>query len=381
MAHQVRRVFRCVAALCLILTATREDRVVAQSAACPCTIWTPATVPANPAVSDGQPIEIGVKFRSEIDGFVTALRFYKGTANTGAHVGHLWSGGGVLLAEATFTNESTAGWQEIALAPPVAISANTTYVASYHADSGFFAFDGGFFAAAGVDSPPLHALQAGVDGANGVFLYGASGFPSAGGTNNYWVDAVLQTDLGPDTTPPVVLSVTPPPASTGVPAASTVKAAFSEAIDPASLSSSTFGVSDQAGAAIAATVSYDAGTRTATLATTAGLLTQTTYVATVSGGITGVRDRAGNALAADFVWSFTTGAATPPTDEGPGGPILVISSSSNPFSRYYAEILRAEGLNEFTARDISLVTPAILAAYDVAILGEMPLTANDVAML
>ena len=381
MVRHVHRLLFCVAALCLILVATRADRVVAQSNGCPCTIWTPSATPANAAVTDGQPIEVGVKFRSDVDGFVTALRFYKGTANLGAHVGHLWSGGGVLLAQATFTNESAAGWQEIALTPPVAITANTTYVASYHADSGFFAFDNGFFSAAGVDSPPMHALRAGVDGANGVFLYGASGFPSAGGANNYWVDAVLQTDLGPDTTPPVVLNVTPAPASTGVPLASTVTAAFSEAIDPASLTSSTFGLRDQAGAAIPATVTYDSGTRTATLATTAGLLAQTTYIATVDGGVNGVRDRAGNALASDFGWSFTTGASTPPSDEGPGGPILVISSSSNPFSRYYAEILRAEGLNEFTATDISLVTPTILAGYDVAILGEMPLTANEVAML
>jgi hypothetical protein len=313
----------------LILGATSADRVVAQSS-CPCTIWTPAATPANPAVSDGQPIEVGVKIRSDVNGFVTALRFYKGTANIGSHVGHLWSGTGVLLAEATFTNESAAGWQEIALTPPVAITANTTYVASYHADSGFFAFDGVFFSAAGVDSPPLHALQSGVDGANGVFRYGASGFPSAGSVSNYWVDVVFQTDLGPDTTPPVVLSVTPASSATGVPLATSVKAVFSEAIDPSSLTSSTYVLRDQGGAAIPATVSYNSGTRTATLATTAGLLAQTTYTATVSGGVSGVRDLAGNALASDFVWSFTTAAPTPPADEGPGGPILVVSSSSNP---------------------------------------------------
>jgi hypothetical protein len=378
---ELRRLFLFVAALCLMLVATPADRVVAQSSGCPCSIWTPAATPANAAVSDGQPIEVGVKFRSDVNGFVTALRFYKGTANIGSHIGHLWSGTGALLAEATFTNESAAGWQEVALSPPVAIAANTTYVASYHADSGFFAFDNGFFAAAGVDSPPLHALAAGVGGANGVFLYGPSGFPSGGGANNYWIDIVLQTDLGPDTTPPVVLNVTPVPNATGIPQSTSVKAIFSEAIDPSSLTTSTLVLRDQAGAAIPATVSYNAGTRTATLATTAGLLAQTLYTATVSGGVSGVKDLAGNVLASDFVWSFTTGAPTPPADEGPGGPILVISSSSNPFGRYYAEILRAEGLNEFTASDISLVTPATLAGYDVAILGEMPLTSSQVAMV
>ncbi len=48
-------------------------------------------------------------------------------------------------------------------------------------------------------------------------------------------------------------------------------------------------------------------------------------------------------------------APPPPPDEGPGGPILVISNSANPFSRYYAEILRAEGLNEFAVTDLSTV--------------------------
>ena len=166
-------------------------------------------MPANAALTDGQPIETGVKFRSDVDGFVTAIRFYKGGQNTGTHVGHLWSAAGTLLAEATFTGETASGWQEVQLSPAVAIAANTTYVASYHAESGFFAFDGGFFATAGVDAPPLHALQSGVDGPNGVFKYGPSGFPALGGSNNYWVDVVFQTDLGPDVTPPAVAAVVP----------------------------------------------------------------------------------------------------------------------------------------------------------------------------
>src|SRR5262249_26962012 len=94
----------------------------------------------------------------------------------------------------------------------------------------------------------------------------------------------------------------------------------------------------------------------------------------------GVHDLAGNAMAADRVWSFTSGTPTAPPDEGPGGPILVVSSTSNPFSRYYAEILRTEGLNEFTVSDISTVTGASLGAYDVVILGEIPLTTAQASM-
>ncbi len=59
----------------------------------------------------------------------------------------------------------------------------------------------------------------------------------------------------------------------------------------------------------------------------------------------------------------------------------MIAHASNPFSRYYAEILRCEGLNAFTVTDISLVTPAVLDAYDVAILGDGPISPADVTML
>ena len=81
-------------------------------------------------------------------------------------------------------------------------------------------------------------------------------------------------------------------------------------------------------------------------------------------------------------WSFTTVAAPPPPpNEGPGGPILVIASSGNPFSRYYAEILRAEGLNAFTVTEITNVSPALLANYDVAILGEEAVSAGQATTL
>ena len=47
-------------------------------------------------------VELGVKFTPEENGFVTGVRFYKAPANTGTHVGSLWSASGTLLASATF---------------------------------------------------------------------------------------------------------------------------------------------------------------------------------------------------------------------------------------------------------------------------------------
>ena len=38
-------------------------------------------------------------------------------------------------------------------------------------------------------------------------------------------------------------------------------------------------------------------------------------------------------------------------------------------------------MNEFTVQDISTVTPSVLAAYDIAILGDMTLTSAQVSML
>ncbi|GAA0657960.1 hypothetical protein GCM10010193_05790 [Kitasatospora atroaurantiaca] len=75
------------------------------------------------------------------------------------------------------------------------------------------------------------------------------------------------------------------------------------------------------------------------------------------------------------------GGSTPP-GAGPGGegPILLVSSPGNPYTRYYTEILKAEGLNCYKVSDLSAVTSSTLASYDVVLLGEMPLTAAQVTM-
>src|SRR3954467_4394681 len=70
----------------------------------------------------------------------------------------------------------------------------------------------------------------------------------------------------------------------------------------------------------------------------------------------------------------------PDPNQGPGGPILVISSSSSTFGKYYAEILRTEGLNEFAVVDIGTVNATTLSAYDVVILAPTSLTAVQISM-
>ena len=179
---------------------------------CPCTsLWNAAATPATMDAGDGSPVELGVKFRSDIDTMVTAVRFYKGPNNTGTHVGNLWTGGGAKLATATFTNETSSGWQEVALSSPVAIAAGATYVVSYHTNVGHYPISGSYFDGSGKDAPPLHATSSTSVGGNGVFVYGTSAFPTStyqGG--NYWVDVVIAQNTV-DTIPPVISEITATP--------------------------------------------------------------------------------------------------------------------------------------------------------------------------
>jgi hypothetical protein len=136
---------------------------------CPCSIWSAASTPATPSAPDSGAFELGVKFRADIDGSITGIRFYKGATNTGAHTGSLWSSGGQLLATATFTDETATGWQQVTFAAPVAVTAGVTYIASYHTDTGGYARDQFYFSAGPAVTSPLRALQDGTDGGNGVF--------------------------------------------------------------------------------------------------------------------------------------------------------------------------------------------------------------------
>jgi hypothetical protein len=162
---------------------------------CPCTSWSSSTTPSTVDSGDGNAITLGVKFRADFSGFVSGIRFYKASTNTGIHVGSLWNTTGALLATATFTNETASGWQQVSFNPPVAIAANTTYTASYFTPVGHYSSDSEYFATAGVDDPPIHLLAAGVDGPNGVYTYGpANTFPNSSyNSTNYWVDVLYNT--------------------------------------------------------------------------------------------------------------------------------------------------------------------------------------------
>jgi len=78
--------------------------------------------------------------------------------------------------------------------------------------------------------------------------------------------------------------------------------------------------------------------------------------------------------------SATAAAATPP-DQGPGGPVLVVTNPADHFGQYYAEILRAEGLNEFAVKTIDTVDAHALADYRVVVLAQTPLSSTQTSTL
>nr|WP_308258296.1 DUF4082 domain-containing protein [Saccharothrix obliqua] len=160
---------------------------------CPCSLFSSATVPTVPSADDSGPYELGVRFTPAVDGFITGVKFYKGNGNTGTHTGTVWSAGGVALKTGTFSDETASGWQTLTFASPLAVTAGTSYVASYTAPNGHYAVNHGYFAGYGVASEVLAAPATAEGALNGLYRTG-SGFPdNSYQGNHYWVDVVFST--------------------------------------------------------------------------------------------------------------------------------------------------------------------------------------------
>ncbi|MFT4166535.1 MAG: DUF4082 domain-containing protein [Microlunatus sp.] len=174
----------------------------AQGAAGDATIFG-TTVPANPASSDPDAVELGVTFTPRVAGSIVGIRFYKGTGNSGTHTGSLWNSSGSRLATATFTSETSTGWQTVEFATPVKVTAGQRYVASYYAPRGRYAAAQRFFTGTYTSGD----LSVPVNG--GVYRYGSSGFPTSSyQASNYYVDVVFRPN-GSSPSPSATPSATP----------------------------------------------------------------------------------------------------------------------------------------------------------------------------
>ncbi len=74
--------------------------------------------------------------------------------------------------------------------------------------------------------------------------------------------------------------------------------------------------------------------------------------------------------------------AAPAQGQTPAPPILLVinDSAPNKFGRYLGEILRAEGLSAYEVKQLGALTAGDLAAHDLTILAETPLTAAQAAL-
>jgi hypothetical protein len=266
------------------------------SGSCPCTLFPSDAAPTTASAADSGSVELGVKFTTDTPGWISGVRFYKGSGNTGTHTGSLWTTGGTRLATGTFGGETGSGWQTLTFPGPVQVTAGTTYIASYHAPNGHYAADGAYFQSA-ADNAPLHAPADGPAGGNGVYAYGSgTPFPNGSyGATNYWVDPVFSTAQPGDTTPPAVDAVNPIDGQTSVPPDAGVSVTFGEAVQGGTVQ---FTVTPS----VTGSVTYDSATRTATFRPSSALAWDTSYTVKVSGA----KDIAGNAMASAYSWSFTT---------------------------------------------------------------------------
>jgi hypothetical protein len=153
----------------------------------PDTMWGTSTPQFQ--TTSGNEVELGVKFRTIVDGTITGIRFYKANGDTGTHTAHLWDRSGNLLASSKFTDETAGGWQQVIFTTPVVITTDTTYIASYRTN--MFAYTEGYFATE-ASNGALRYLADGFDGGNGVYSYGPNFFPvNTYNSTNYWVDVVF----------------------------------------------------------------------------------------------------------------------------------------------------------------------------------------------
>ena len=169
-------------------------------------LFTASNTPAQLNNNDGTPLEVGVKFQSSVAGEITALKFYRSPIDTGSDVLDLWTATGTKLASVTFTDTAASDWQTVTLATPVAISANTTYVASYHTTGAYVETDN--FFTTDFTSGVLTALSTTTAGGNGVYAYGGTSTTGIFPTNtwnaaNYWADVVF-TSSAANTAPTAV---------------------------------------------------------------------------------------------------------------------------------------------------------------------------------
>ena len=314
------------------------------------TIWPSTIVPATVDSGSSGPVELGVLFKADTNGIISAIRFYKSAANTGVHVGHLWSHAGALLATVTITGETASGWQQANFSTPVAIAANTVYIVSYQTSIGHWSVNWNYFATSGVNNPPLHALQNGSGTPDGV--WGSAGtFPTNTNASNYWVDVVFSAAGVPPsiTTQPVSQTVTAGQTATfSVAATGSAPLTYQWQKNGAAISGA-----NSASYTTPATTTADNGAKfTVTIKNGAGSVTS--FAASLSV----------NALLPTAAYAFNEGSGNTTTDASGNGNTGNLSGPSWTTAGHYGNALSFNGANGYVeAANSNSFNPGTAATF------------------
>ncbi len=259
---------------------------------CPCGLVEDVAPPGAATVDENVPIELGLRFAADRAGYVTGVQFFKAPGNDGVHVGTLWSGTGQQLARATFTGESTSGWQQVLFDEPVLVDADRDYVVSYTTPGGVYSATSG-----GLASPltvgPLRSATGG-----GAYAYSAGAFPAATSTTDYGVDVVFQP-VPPVYDKPTVVATLPQAGAVQVAPDTAIHAQFATEILPGSAEIS---VTERAGGApVAGTASFSETSLRLAFQPDAPLVEGRAYRVSVSGA----RSVDGAKTMDPLTWDFT----------------------------------------------------------------------------
>ncbi|NWF58278.1 MAG: DUF4082 domain-containing protein [Fischerella sp.] len=154
--------------------------------------------PSNSVDPDTKPVEVGVKLRSDVDGEISAVRFYRAVPISSGYKVHIWSETGDLLGKGALIEGQapTPGWQTVQLYSPIPIKAGQSFIASYYASQGKYTVTENFFNNATIKNGPLYTLPDDEKSGNGVYTYDVGiegGFPNQTyRSSNYWVDVVFK---------------------------------------------------------------------------------------------------------------------------------------------------------------------------------------------
>jgi hypothetical protein len=358
---------------------------------CPCSLQNNQIPTGSTTYRDGvgNSIELGLKIVPNVNGYISAVRFYKPLVNTEtSHTGRVWDGQGNLLTTATTISESDYGWQEAVLSSPLHVNRGQVYIVSFgFATNDFQATFGQFTApmtAPGFTAYPsgdARNTASGSGTAGSVYGNAASNYPSNPGLNNpyYYIDAVFSA-YSQDTLPLNVVKVEPTDGSYAVKRSTPIRMTFDQPINSATVTTANVQLRDGNNQLVPRTVSFDQAKRAITVTPTTTLAANTRYDVVVTSAVTDMR---GLSLGQDYSWSFTTGAITSAIDQnqGNGGPVLVVTAPGDTYGNYYAEILRTEGISYFTVKDTDDLSPSLLNQYVTTIMAQATLSQSQADML